>query len=416
MVSFTVTKRAPLVILILLLAIFSFILLIPRKHVDRIPGSHALGALGAGYLRSGTTQGVNPASIVVPPWNRPPSQHVAEATPLFIGFTRNWPVLKQAVVSYITAGWPPSDIYVVDNTGTMMSNELNKLTSDNPFYLDHEYLTRTLHVNVLTAPTLLSFAQLQNFFLYTSVQRHWSQYFWSHMDVAVLSAELYSPFASLYLRAVDELREAHRTDSSWGIRFFAYDHLTLANTAAYLAVGGFDTFIPYYMTDCDYHFRLAQAGFTIKDVRAGIVYDIGESLLDLGLFSRENSTEALDTCEQEDIDATVEDGVIDTSTDKIAYGRGDCRFHGLRRLLSDLDRKKQTHEGGRNFWQIAQNGGKGEPFWMPPDGFERALEMHIEHGKAVFDKKWNHPGCDLKKAGNSCKDAWSCTAWRVKEG
>jgi hypothetical protein len=36
----------------------------------------------------------------IPPWNESPSPHVPEKTPLFIGFTRNWRLLQQAVVSH----------------------------------------------------------------------------------------------------------------------------------------------------------------------------------------------------------------------------------------------------------------------------------------------------------------------------
>lgn len=76
----------------------------------------------------------------VPSWNRPPQQHVAERTPLFVGFTRNWLLLQQTVVSYITAGWPPEDIYVIENTGVMDANRLGKLSLQNPFYLDYKRL------------------------------------------------------------------------------------------------------------------------------------------------------------------------------------------------------------------------------------------------------------------------------------
>ena len=61
-------------------------------------------------------------------------------TPLMIGFTRNWPQLLQCVVSYIAAGWPPEDIYVVENTGTMDANRDGLLTLQNPFYLNHTQL------------------------------------------------------------------------------------------------------------------------------------------------------------------------------------------------------------------------------------------------------------------------------------
>lgn len=39
----------------------------------------------------------------IPSWNRPPSPHVPEKTPLFIGFTRNWPLLQQCVLGMYSA-------------------------------------------------------------------------------------------------------------------------------------------------------------------------------------------------------------------------------------------------------------------------------------------------------------------------
>lgn len=83
-----------------------------------------------------------------PKVNRPPARHYPEATPLLIGFTRNWPQLLQCVVSYIAAGWPPQDIYVVENTGVMYANRNGRLTLQNPFYLNHTQLGM-LGVNVI---------------------------------------------------------------------------------------------------------------------------------------------------------------------------------------------------------------------------------------------------------------------------
>ena len=369
-----------------------------------------------------TLRGPRPSSstasngIFVPPWNRPPKEHVPEHTPLFIGFTRNWLLLKQVVVSYITAGWPASDIYVVDDSGTMLSNINNLLTPNNPFYLDHDYLTRVLGVHVLTTPTLLTFAQLQNYFLFTSVSNGWPHFFWSHMDGVALTNETYEPFSSLYMRAVDALRET-QTDPDWGMRFFAYDHLTLANVEVYTAIGGFDTFIPYYATDCDFNFRLRQSGHTIEDVVAGRIFDVGDNLADLSLLLRENTAEASATCEPEDIEAAAH--TIKPSDGSPAngepYGRGDCRYHALNRMLEALDHEKQTHKGGRNYWQTSSNGGIGEPFWQLPEGFERGLQMHMDHGRKVFNKKWAHEGCDLKKAGRTCENQETCSAWKIDE-
>ncbi|KAL2059458.1 hypothetical protein ABVK25_000751 [Lepraria finkii] len=97
-----------------------------------------------------------------------PLPNVAESMPLFIGFTRNWRLLQQTVVSYITAGWPPEDIYVIGNTGVMNSNRDGLLTLQNPFCFDHHRLTKILGINVISTPTLFIFAKLQNFYIYTA--------------------------------------------------------------------------------------------------------------------------------------------------------------------------------------------------------------------------------------------------------
>lgn len=111
-------------------------------------------------------------------WNKPPTPHVPENTPLFIGFTRNWRLLQQVVVSYITSGWPPEDIYVVENTGVMDSNKQGRLSLQNPFFLNHTRLGM-LGVNVLVTPTLLTFAQLQSYYMFHSISHNWTTYFWS---------------------------------------------------------------------------------------------------------------------------------------------------------------------------------------------------------------------------------------------
>ncbi|KAH7346854.1 hypothetical protein BKA65DRAFT_503445 [Rhexocercosporidium sp. MPI-PUGE-AT-0058] len=244
----------------------------------------------------------------IPSWNRPPAKHVRENTPLFIGFTRNWRLLQQVVVSYITAGWPPEDIYVVENTGVMDSNAKSLLSLQNPFFLNHTRL-HLLGVNILVTPTLLSFAQLQNYFIFHSIERGWKQFFWGHMDIVALSFEDkyisekeeesseaeavtgakkdYSDFKSLYAHCVDELREATRKNETtgeernWALRFFFYDKLALVNVPAFVGIGAWDTQIPFYGTDCDMHARLNMAGLEIKEVPAGWLIDVGSSLDDL---------------------------------------------------------------------------------------------------------------------------------------
>jgi hypothetical protein len=76
-------------------------------------------------------------------------------TPLLIGFTRNWPQLLQCVVSYLAAGWPADQIWVVENTGTMHANRGGRLSLQNPFYLNHTQLGM-LGVNVLVVGGVVS--------------------------------------------------------------------------------------------------------------------------------------------------------------------------------------------------------------------------------------------------------------------
>lgn len=232
----------------------------------------------------------------VPSWNKPPNPHVPEKTRLYIGFTRYWPLLQQVVVSYIAAGWPPEDIYVVENTGTFDANRKGLLTSSNPFYLDYHRLTKIFGVNVLTTPSLQTFAQLQNLYLSEAINGNLSYYFWSHMDVVAQTHEDAKPYKSLYEIAVDTIRESMAPDygvdpntgkkSQWAIRFFSYDWLALVNVNSYVKVGGWDTMISYYGTDCDMHSRLAMNELTTPIADAGQIFDVGRSLDDLEILFR----------------------------------------------------------------------------------------------------------------------------------
>ncbi|KAI9806156.1 MAG: hypothetical protein M1833_004563 [Piccolia ochrophora] len=333
----------------------------------------------------------------IPSWNKPPRKHVPEKTPLYIGFTRNWRLLQLTVVSYITAGWPPEDIYVVENTGTMDSNKMGRLTLQNPFYLDYNRLTKVFGVNVLTTPTLLSFAQLQNFFLYEAIKNNCKAFFWGHMDVAAVSKEDKEPYKSLYMLSVDELRTSlapgfARDDKGregrWAIRFFAYDRLALVNTAAFVEVGAWDSFIPYYHTDCDMHERLSMAGFKQSNAFSGLVYDLATSLDDLLVLYRRKPGE-------------------DTSK-PAKMAEDDFNSKHWLDMVHKLDamQVEKLKEGPRNRWQVTQTGGQGEPFYRDPQGFELSILLTIDHGRAMFAEKWGHHDCNLREVGLRPDDAW----------
>lgn len=404
------------------------------------------------------------SSIELPPipsWNSPPSSHVPEKTPLFIGFTRNWRVLQQVVVSYITAGWPPEDIYVVENTGVMDSNVRELLSLQNPFFLNHTRL-EMLGVNVLITPTLFTFAQLQNFYLYTSIQRKWEHYFWSHMDIIVtsfedrLSEKGVGPeggpdpqteahkYRSLYENCLHALRQTFSPPEGspkWAMRFFSYDRLALVNVQSFVEVGGWDTMIPFYTTDCDMHFRLESAGYSIENAPAGMVYDVASSLDDLLVLYRKQVGEGpvnftvpepsfkdpnelerelaeIAKSEEELKNAGVGEQPRSLFSSKPAKWKEDDPtpdnkpspsplFLQLLHTFDAMQGSKATSARGRNTWQARAKGGIGEPFYRDSEGFEEAIGMTIEHGRKVFGAKWGHRDCDLGEQGlRGGRDEW----------
>ncbi|EPE32290.1 hypothetical protein GLAREA_07423 [Glarea lozoyensis ATCC 20868] len=394
----------------------------------------------------------------IPSWNAPPKPHVEEKTPLFIGFTRNWRVLQQVVVSYITAGWPAEDIYVIENTGVMDSNKNGLLSLQNPFFLNHTRLNM-LGVNVIQTPTLFTFAQLQNFYLYTSIQKKWDYYFWSHMDIIVASYEDRDPpatpeqpaphheephkFRSVYQNCLLALRKtlALPKTEPWAMRFFSYDRLALVNVQTFIDVGGWDTLIPFYTTDCDMHFRLSDSGYSIEEVPVGMVYDVAASLDDLVVMYRQQPGSGPGPFKVP-LQPTFKDpNVIEAELQAIADSEAKAAHDGLNSTLLEtrqedlIPRQDDWHEDtaipspsqsfldllhtydaitaskhassrGRNTWQARATGGKGEPFYRDSAGFETGIQMTIEHGRRVFGQKWGHRDCDLPQQGLHVGDEW----------
>lgn len=364
--------------------------------------------------------------LVVPAVNRPPKVHVPEATPLLIGFTRNWPQLLQCVSSYIAAGWPAADIHIVENTGVMNSNRDGKLTLQNPFYLNHTQL-HMLGVNVIIAPTILTFAQLQNYYAWLALERDWEDFFWSHQDVVAFSFE--KEFRThvdsgssgkknanypLYARAVAILRYLRQPGiPKWANHFFAYDHLTLVHRDAVLAVGGWDTHIPFYSTDCDFYLRQKWAGYFQGSTQIGIIIDTSTVLDDFGALFRIPGIPATfggDPGPEEQVRA--KDDVLKQMDFEEAEAarrkRVDKEGETIEYLVEIAYRMQAVKyiDGGwwRNMWQLRQGGGEGEPFYRDQEGFQVGLDTMIETGRRVFADKWGHRGCDI--FDRTAEDAW----------
>lgn len=393
------------------------------------------------------------APPLIPKWNRPREGLHKEydlpiAPPLLIGFTRTWPILLQAVVSYITAGWPPEQIYVIENTGVHMANMRGQLTLQNPFYLNHTQLNK-LGVNIIQTPVLLNFAQLQNFFLDLATKNDWPYYFWSHQDVLTLSYEegregltpRYNEtgYKTVYELACHWLDDARKNDDHWAVRFFAYDHLALVNPQAYEAVGGWDTLIPYYLTDCDMHSRLLMANYTMIEKPAGTVTDTSTALEDLIVLYRDPNTkpdltdpnppapppEESEKAESSKHPAEKENKAKkDTTTganktnakrspsseeerEKAKLYDQNLAYYWDLRHVSDRMFWYKHGDRGRNTWQQGQHGGQGEPFYYPADGLAEGIDVLTEAGREVYRRKWGHRDCDLMEgAGLRLGDQW----------
>lgn len=344
------------------------------------------------------------------------------------------------------AGWPASDIYVVENTGTMKSNADGKLTLQNPFFLDHARLKTVLGVNVLVTPTLLTFAQLQNFYVWTSLEKGWEWYWWAHMDTVVVSDEEWDPSAddakdegkkerrreddgkkkkengggykSLYLRAIDALEET--LEPGWGdlaTRWFAYDRLALVKTKTFVDVGGWDTMIPFYMTDCDMHERLWMREYRIEDAKAGPVWDVANTLEDLGMLYQRgeipNGGEKTNDQDEKKKEESKRDLMPDLaeylagrSSKKEKAEKNSPAYRELINQLDDLQHKKNDNAAGRNTWQASQKGGQGEPFYRDSDGFEKGVWMWMDFGRKVFEEKWGRGPCNIREVGLKEEDQW----------
>ncbi|KAL2264224.1 hypothetical protein VTK26DRAFT_56 [Humicola hyalothermophila] len=368
-----------------------------------------------------------------PKANRPTlDRHGREPTPLFVGFTRNWPQLLQCVVSYIAAGWPPEEIYVVENTGVMHANWEGKLTLQNPFYLNHTQL-HMLGVNVIITPTLLTFSQLQNFYLWTALDSSWPYFFWTHQDVIVFSHENLTtgppsrPPTTLHQNALATLRYLSSPSSGaprWAHHFFFYDHLALVHRDALLSVGGWDTHIPFYGSDCDTYVRLMWAGFWQGQSDVGMIFDVGTVLEDLGALLRLRGVKARvrglgvggrekadgdgdgeeENGKEEEEEEEEEEEDVEHDAHVAQHGETWDRLVNLAYQM-EVDKYTQGN-AGRNKWQAHQRGGHGEPFYRDPDGFETGVQMLVDAGRAVFAEKWGHRGCDIARAGIRAEDAW----------
>jgi len=221
-------------------------------------------------------------------------------------------------------------------------------------------------------------------------------------------------YKSLYTLCLEELKRTLATDDRWGLRFFAYDHLTLQNPQALEDIGGWDTLIPYYMTDCDTYPRMEMRKWSQNSARCGIITDTSSVLDDLIALYRDPKVipkftdpnppppahEEPDKPEKRDVATRNKESSSPNMADPIEYWRA------LQRVADSMFHYKHG-DRGRNTWQGGQHGGHDEPFYYDNAGFAEALDILTQAGKEVFRRKWGYPNCDLiAGAGLSFDDQW----------
>lgn len=211
-------------------------------------------------------------------------------------------------------------------------------------------------------------------------------------------------YKSLYTLSLEELNRTWTTDDRWGLRFFAYDHLTLQNPLAIEDIGGWDSLIPYYMTDCDTYTRLTMRNWSQLDANCGVITDTSVALDDLLALYRDPSvtpkfTDPNPPAPKEEEDEIKERDEI-PAAGREEPGMGDpVEYWKVLLKVADSMFHYKHGERGRNTWQSGQHGGQGEPYYYDAAGFSEALEVLTEAGKEVYRRKWGHRDCDLIKGG-----------------
>jgi hypothetical protein len=103
-------------------------------------------------------------------------------------------------------------------------------------------------------PVPLTFTQSQNLMLKIAKERRVPFYMWMHCDAEPAPDAV----ERLYERAMHECS----VGTKWGVIFTFYDILCAYNTAAFDAIGGYDTAFFDYCSDIDAYRRLDLAGYS----------------------------------------------------------------------------------------------------------------------------------------------------------
>lgn len=250
-------------------------LFVKRRFVRSSFYSSVGGALSAPWR--GNARTIDHQLLQIPTRKRIP--YCRPSTPLFIAFGSNQYMLQQTVLSSVAAGWAPSQIIVVDNTGVSRANARHHFRHT---FLNYSLLLDSYGVNIFSNPTRQTFSQLQNLTLELARTAEWTDFYVSHQDVVVrnsLGEDASSTFYDSILREYREIKGSFADNlSKWAFVYYQYDWLIHVNVLSADRIGPWDQFIPYYFSDRNYYGCARRGGFQIFDYHAGSIFDLAECI------------------------------------------------------------------------------------------------------------------------------------------
>ncbi len=126
-----------------------------------------------------------------------------------------------------------------------------------PIVLNNSGHPIDIRATVIEPPVPLSFTQTQNFMLKLAKERRWPFYMWMHCDAEAGPDTV----DQLYKMAMSQCL----SNPKWAVIYTHYDIFCAYSTAAFDAVGGYDTNFFDYASDCDVYRRLRLAGYELLE-------------------------------------------------------------------------------------------------------------------------------------------------------
>jgi hypothetical protein len=181
---------------------------------------------------------------------------------------------------------------------------------------------------------------------------------WEFYDQDDERAAMFPPAAgepgyrTIYENCLAELQDTQERGERWGMRWYQYDHLTLVNLESFEAVGGYDSMIPYYNSDCDLNGKLTMDGWSTKFRRVGIINDVSTVMTDLGAlyrlpksvpdFADLNPNKGMKVQEEKEKQLKAAREAIQKAKDEAAAKNGDDEVKdGKAKQTTEVNRRRQ---------------------------------------------------------------------------